>query len=118
MTAAGVFLSVIMLLLGYSRLVAGFALGTAFSMANCTMLGKQLKRAADLPVDKAVAQIQAGWLARLSLAVVLLALSSRFAEINFLAAVAGFFLFQLVLVSMAVCAFARGWSKHRQERGE
>jgi hypothetical protein len=118
MVAATIVLSALMLLAGYSDLVAGFILGTAASMANCALLGRQLRRAAELPMEKAVAQVQTGWFVRLFLAVLLLALSSRFAEVNFLAAVTGFFMFQTVLVIRAVCAFARGWSKDGQERGE
>jgi hypothetical protein len=118
MAAAGMLFSLVLFLTDRSHLVVGFVLGLAASMFNCILLGRQLKKTAELPMEKAIAQVQTGWFVRLFLAILLLALSALFAEINFLAALAGFFVFQIVLVLRAAFAFMRGWPKDRQERGE
>ena len=117
MAGLGVLLSAALFFTGRSDLVWGFALGVAASLANCVLLGRQLEKAADLPMDKAIAQVQIGWFVRFTLAVFLLALSALFVEIRFLAALAGLFVFQLILVLRAAFAFLRGL-KTRQTRKE
>lgn len=116
--AAGVLLSLLLFLMGQANLIVGFALGVTASLSNCILLGRQLKRAAELPMEKAVAQVQTGWFVRLFLVIFLLASSVLFAEVNFLASLAGFFVFQIVLVVRALFAFVGEWTKDGQERGE
>lgn len=105
-------------LTGYSRLVPGWALGVAASMSNCLLLGYQLKKSVALPAEKAIAYIQAGWFVRLSVVAALLAVSVHVAQIHFLAALAGFFVFYVVAIANAVMAYANTVMNKKQERTE
>ncbi len=116
----GAVLCLVLYMFGYSGVVPGLAAGIAASMANGLLLSHQLKKSAQLPMHKAVSYIQAGWLVRLLLVIALLILSVLVAEINFLAALAGFFMFQAVMIVKPIVAYVGDSMsrRKRKERGE
>lgn len=126
MMLTGGAIALLLAMAGFSRLAPGFMLGVAAGMSNGLLLSHQLKKSAALPPERAVASVQSGWIVRLSVAVLLLILSVLFAQINFLAALAGFFLFQTLLVVRAVIFYFRSFPNHcdnakekkQYERGE
>lgn len=126
MVLVGGAITLLLALAGFSRLAPGFMVGVAAGMSNGLLLSYQLKKSAALPPEQAVASVQSGWIVRLSAAVLLLALSVLFAQIHFLAALAGFFLFQTLLVVRAVIFYFHSFPGHsdydkekkQYERGE
>jgi hypothetical protein len=91
---------------GHASVIPGLVLGAAGSGVYFLLMGYRVRRAAELPADKAVAYTRAGWIVRLSFIVLILVLSLKIPQVNFPAAVLGLFSLQIVLIVNAVLTVA------------
>ncbi|MDU4960892.1 MAG: ATP synthase subunit I [Sporomusaceae bacterium] len=103
MTALGICVGTALFMYGHPALAAGFFTGVAASLFNCVMLSSRLQKLADEPAERALPRQDL--LVRLMLATLLMLLSHYVADINFFAALAGFFSFQMVLILRAMSSF-------------
>jgi hypothetical protein len=92
----------------------GLVLGIAASILCCLHLYYQVKRCAGMPPQMAAAYVQAGWIVRLSLVLVVFVISVLLPQISFIAALAGFFSLQLILLLGAVIQIIRGTTNKKQ----
>ena len=76
----------------------GLLLGTLASILCFLHLAYQVNKCAGMPPDMAAAYVQAGWLVRLSIVLLVLVLSILLPQVSFVAAIAGFFTLQIVLI--------------------
>jgi hypothetical protein len=104
MVAWIVLLSLLMALTGNSGLLPGFLLGAAGSACYVLMLYRQLRASLDKPSVPSESSLRSGWVARLFIVVVILAISRAVQEISFLAALFGFFSFQISIFVYAAAA--------------
>ncbi|HEY3426073.1 MAG TPA: ATP synthase subunit I [Negativicutes bacterium] len=77
--------------LGYVASIAGFAIGLITGIIFFLILYHQVEKFADLPKENAVPYMRCGWLARLSVLIVMLVLVGHFSQDNIIAAIVGFF---------------------------
>ncbi len=86
------------LLAGRPEAVLGLVLGTVISAVYFLLMGYRVKRASELPPERAVAYMRAGWILRLCFVVLALVLLLQWNAIPFLAAVVGLFSLQIVMI--------------------
>lgn len=98
--------AIVAALAGRAAVIPGLVLGAAGSCVYFLLMGYRVRRAAELPPDKAVAYTRAGWIVRLSFIVLILVLSLNIRQVNFPAAVLGLFTLQIVLIVNAILTVA------------
>ncbi|MDR3562526.1 MAG: ATP synthase subunit I [Negativicutes bacterium] len=94
-------------LTSHTASIPGLALGTAGSVCYYLLMCYRIKQSAGLPPARAIAYMRIGWLVRLSFVVLILILSLKMPQIDFLAAVMGLFSFQVVIILNAAFVVAR-----------
>ncbi len=100
--ALGMFLTISAFLSDKVFLIPGLLVGWTSSVLYFLLLCRRVKRSAELPPDKALASMRAGWVLRFGFMIAMLVLSVKVPGIDFWAAVVGLFSLHIVLVLNAV----------------
>ena len=109
MVGWGVFTIISAGLMGFDFLILGLVVGNVASIIYFLLMGYRVKRAAQLPPEKAIASMRAGWLVRLAFIVLVLVLSLHLPQISFGAAAVGLFSLQFVIFFNAVYFVGRNY---------
>lgn len=96
-------------LTGRAAAIPGLLLGGAASAVYFLLMGYRVRRSAALPPERAVTYMRTGWLVRLSFVVLILILSLKVPQIDFVAAVVGLFSLQAVVIFDAIFTVARSF---------
>lgn len=86
------------ILAGHPEVIPGFVAGTITSVVYFLLMCYRVRRASELPPERAVAYMRAGWILRLCFVVLALVLLLQWKAIHFLAAVLGLFSLQIVII--------------------
>lgn len=100
--ALGLFLTISAFLSDKVFLIPGLLVGWTSSVLYFLLLCRRVKKSAELPPDKALASMRAGWVLRFGFMIAMLVLSVKVPGIDFWAAVVGLFSLHIVLVLNAV----------------
>ncbi|WP_371363159.1 hypothetical protein SRRS_41140 [Sporomusa rhizae] len=100
--ALGVFLTISAFLSDKVFFIPGLLVGWTSSVLYFLLLCRRVKKSAELPPDKALASMRAGWVLRFGFMIAMLVLSVKVPGIDFWAAVVGLFSLHIVLVLNAV----------------
>ena len=96
-------------LTAHQAAIPGLLLGTAGSASYFLLMCYRVKQSAGLTPERAVASMRMGWLVRFSLVILILILSLKIPQIDFLAAVVGLFTLQLVIIFNAILIVAKSF---------
>lgn len=100
--ALGLFLTISAFLSDKVFFIPGLLVGWTSSVLYFLLLCRRVKKSAELPPDKALASMRAGWVLRFGFMIAMLVLSVKVPGIDFWAAVVGLFSLHIVLVLNAV----------------
>lgn len=89
-------------------IIPGLLTGWSGSVIYFLLMCRRVKKSVELPPEKAVASMRAGWLLRFSFAISILVLSIYVPGIDFWAAVVGLFSLHIVLMVNAVITVSAG----------
>jgi hypothetical protein len=89
-------------------IIPGLLTGWSGSVIYFLLMCRRVKQSAELPPEKAIASMRAGWLIRFSFAISMLVLSIYVPGIDFWAAVVGLFSLHIVLMINAVITVISG----------
>jgi hypothetical protein len=106
--AWGLFITLSALLSKQILLIPGLVTGWTSSVIYFLLMCRRVKKSLDLPPEKALASMRAGWLVRFVFMISILVLASNVPGINFWAAVVGLFSLHIVLMVNAVCIVVSG----------
>jgi hypothetical protein len=84
--------------MGCADKIPGFLLGATASVIYLLLAGYRVYKSTTLPPRKAVAYMRTGWLIRLIFVFSVLVVSVKLPQVDFLAAVGGLLLFQMVIL--------------------
>lgn len=106
--ALGLFLTLSALLSNKAFIIPGLLIGWTSSVIYFLLMCRRVKQSAELPPEKALASMRAGWLLRFGFMIAILILSVHVPGIDFWAAVVGLFSLHIVLLLNAVCIVVSG----------
>ncbi|WP_371372253.1 ATP synthase subunit I [Sporomusa aerivorans] len=106
--AWGLFITLSALLSSKISLLPGLVIGWTSSVIYFLLMCRRVKKSVELPPEKALASMRAGWLLRFVFMISMLILSSNVPGIDFWAAVVGLFSLHIVLMVNAVCIVVLG----------
>ena len=83
---------------GYEKIAVGLLVGMLTGTLYFLLMLYRVYKATKMPSVKAIFYMKTGWWVRLSFILLVLILSTRFAEINFWAVVTGLFLLHIIVI--------------------
>lgn len=101
--ALGLFLTISAFVSSKVYLLPGLLIGWTSSVIYFLLMCRRVKRSAELPPDKALASMRAGWVLRFGFMIAMLVVSVHMPGVDFWAAVVGLFSLHIVLLLNAVC---------------
>ncbi len=106
--ALGLFMILSALLSEKVLVIPGLLTGWTSSVVYFLLMCRRVKQSAELPPEKALTSMRAGWLLRFGFMIAMLVLSVHVPGIDFWAAVVGLFSLHIVLLVNAVCIVVSG----------
>jgi len=107
MIAWGVFICGSAYITGHGWRISGLVMGIMGSILYCLLLWYRVLKSTDMPADKAIFYMRAGWLMRLFFIVFMLFLYIKIPALDFWAAVVGLFTLQIVIAGNAIIFVVR-----------
>lgn len=103
------------MLLGRAAALPALLAGAAASVIYFLLMCFRIRRAAEMPPEKAVPYMRAGWILRLMFVVMVAILALKLDFANALAAILGLFLVHIVIIINAMATVAAAYLRKLQQ---